>query len=47
MGTKKRKSWQEKLADSKDLPKVVEIKEKMRKRWGDRDMCYPGPDGGG
>ena len=31
---KKTKSWQEKLADSKDLPKVVKIKPKMAGRWG-------------
>ena len=31
---KTRKSWREKLADSKDLPKVVEINDKMSKRWG-------------
>jgi alkylated DNA nucleotide flippase Atl1 len=43
MGTKKRKSWQEKLADSKDLPKVVEIKEKMRKRWGTGTCVIPAP----
>jgi len=31
---KPRKTWQEKLADSKDLPKVAEITGKMSKRWG-------------
>ena len=30
-----RKSWQEKLADSKDLPKIVTITDKMSKRWGE------------
>ncbi len=30
----RKKSWGEKLADSKDLPKVAEITEKMNKRWG-------------
>ena len=30
----RKKSWREKLADSKDLPKVAEITEKMSKRWG-------------
>ena len=29
----KRKSWQEKLADDKGLPKVVKITGKMSKRW--------------
>ncbi|MEO0020284.1 MAG: hypothetical protein ABIK47_06590 [candidate division WOR-3 bacterium] len=28
------KSWQEKLRESKDLPKVVEITPKMAGRWG-------------
>jgi len=28
------KSWREKLEDSKDLPKVEIITEKMSKRWG-------------
>jgi alkylated DNA nucleotide flippase Atl1 len=31
---KKRKSWQEKLADSKGLPKVEQITPKMAGRWG-------------
>ena len=38
-----RKSWREKLADSKDLPKVVEIDEKMSKRWGTGTMVIPAP----
>lgn len=40
---KKRKSWQEKLADSKDLPKVVEIDGKMSKRWGEGTVVIPAP----
>lgn len=40
---KKRKSWQEKLADSKGLPKVVEINDKMSKRWGTGTVCIPAP----
>lgn len=31
---KKKKSWIEKLNESKDLPKVFEINEKMSRRWG-------------
>jgi alkylated DNA nucleotide flippase Atl1 len=31
---KKRKSWQEKLADNKGLPKVKKITPKMAGRWG-------------
>jgi len=40
---KKQKSWQGKLADSKDLPKVVEITDKMSKRWGTGTVCIPAP----
>ncbi|MFC1939485.1 hypothetical protein ACFLXO_02210 [Chloroflexota bacterium] len=40
---KAKKSWQEKLADSKDLPKVVEINESMSKRWGTGTVCIPAP----
>ena len=41
--SKARKSWQEKLADSKDLPKVVEITGKMSTRWGTGSVCIPAP----
>ena len=41
--TKTRKTWQEKLADSKGLPKVVEIDDKMSKRWGTGTVCIPAP----
>ena len=41
--TKTRKTWQEKLADSKGLPKVVEITDKMSKRWGTGTVCIPAP----
>jgi len=40
---KTRKSWQEKLADSKDLPRVVEITGKMSTRWGIGSVCIPAP----
>lgn len=40
---KSRKSWQEKLADSKDLPKVAEITDKMSKRWGTGTVVIPAP----
>ena len=40
---KMRKSWQEKLADSKDLPKVVEITGKMSTRWGTGTFVIPAP----
>ena len=38
-----RKTWREKLADSKDLPKVVEINDKMSKRWGTGTVVIPAP----
>ncbi len=41
--SKERKSWQEKLVDSKDLPKVVEITGKMSTRWGTGSVCIPAP----
>ena len=40
---KSRKSWREKLADDKDLPKVVEITDKMSKRWGTGTVVIPAP----
>jgi len=40
---KTRKTWREKLADSKDLPKVVEITDKMSKRWGTGTLVIPAP----
>ena len=40
---KTRKSWQEKLADSKDFPRVVEITDKMSKRWGTGTVVIPAP----
>jgi hypothetical protein len=40
---KAKKSWQEKLADSKGLPKVVPIAGKMSKRWGSGTVVVPAP----
>jgi len=40
---KTRKTWQEKLMDSKDLPRVVEINDKMSKRWGTGTVVIPAP----
>jgi len=40
---KGRKTWQEKLADDKDMPKVVEITDKMSKRWGTGTVVIPAP----
>jgi hypothetical protein len=40
---KLKKSWREKLEDSKDLPRVVEITDKMSQRWGTGTVCIPAP----
>lgn len=40
---KRKKSWQEKLFDSKNLPKVIEIDERMSKRWGRGTCIIPAP----
>jgi len=39
----KRKSWSEKLRDSKGLPKVERITGKMSKRWGTGTVAIPAP----
>lgn len=39
----KRKNWSEKLKDSKGLPQVEEITEKMSKRWGTGTVVIPSP----
>ena len=40
---KHRKSWHEKLADSKGLPKVEPIAESMSARWGTGTIVIPAP----
>ena len=40
---KTRKSWREKLADSKGLPKVGHITGRMTERWGTGTMVIPAP----
>ncbi|MCW4007456.1 MAG: MGMT family protein [Candidatus Bathyarchaeota archaeon] len=40
---KKKKTWVEKLNDSKGLPKVEKITEKMSKRWGTGTLVIPAP----
>ena len=40
---KLRKSWREKLADDKDLPRVVEITGKMSTKWGTGTCVIPAP----
>jgi hypothetical protein len=40
---KPRKSWREKLADDKGLPKVAKVTGRMTKRWGRGTMVIPAP----
>ena len=40
---KKKRSWQEKLLDSKDLPRVEKIEKKKSKRWGRGTFVIPAP----
>lgn len=39
----KKKTWKEKLADSKDLPKVEKIPLRMQKKFGKGTMVIPSP----
>jgi len=39
----KKKSWSEKLRDSRDLPRVEKISDKMSKRWGTGTVVIPAP----
>jgi len=38
-----KKSWRKKLADTKGLPRVEKITEKMSKRWGEGTVLIPSP----
>ncbi|PWU13258.1 MAG: hypothetical protein C5B50_19655 [Verrucomicrobia bacterium] len=40
---KTRKTWREKLADSKGLPKTGKVTGRMSKRWGQGTMVIPAP----
>lgn len=40
---KTRKSWKEKLEDSKDLPKLAVIPERMKSKWGSGTLVIPAP----
>ena len=40
---KPKKTWREKLADDKDLPKVGEVTGKLTKRWGEGRFVIPAP----
>ena len=41
--SKAKKSWREKLADSKELPKTGRVEGKMTTRWGTGTMVIPAP----
>jgi len=38
-----KRSWREKLADSKDFPKIADIDGNMSKRWGEGTFVIPAP----
>jgi len=38
-----KKTWREKLADDKDLPKICESAGKLSKRWGEGTFVIPAP----
>jgi len=40
---KLKKSWREKLQDSRDMPKVVEVTPEMSQRWGTGTVVIPAP----
>ena len=40
---RKRKSWEEKLNDAKDLPKVVQLKGKAKRRWNAETLAIASP----
>ncbi|MBN2571435.1 MAG: hypothetical protein JXA68_04850, partial [Ignavibacteriales bacterium] len=43
MNSKGKKTWKEKLLDNKGLPKIIEINEKLSKRWGEGTCVIPAP----
>jgi hypothetical protein len=43
MASRVKKSWREKLADSKGLPKVVTLAGKARAKWGSGTLVVPAP----
>ncbi len=46
MKTKKftgKKTWKEKLNDSKDLPRIIKLNAEAQKRWGGKTMVIPAP----
>ncbi|MBI3877491.1 MAG: MGMT family protein [Verrucomicrobia bacterium] len=43
LAVKSKKSWREKLADSKGLPKVTQVCGPLTKRWGEGTFVIPAP----
>jgi len=43
MPTRPRKTWREKLADDKNLPRVFTIEPRHEQRWGTGTMVIPAP----
>ena len=43
MAARKKKTWQEKLAHEKDLPKVIQLTDKEAQRWGGKTLVVPRP----
>jgi hypothetical protein len=43
MASKAKKTWREKLADHKNLPKVCKVTGKLSKRWGEGRFVIPAP----
>jgi hypothetical protein len=41
--SKAKRSWNEKLADSKDFPKVAKIEGQLSRRWGSGTFVIPAP----
>jgi hypothetical protein len=38
-----KKTWREKLADDKDLPKIIHVKGEAARRWGGETLVIPAP----
>jgi len=43
MATKSKKTWREKLADDKDLPKVIRVDAQAAARWGGTSVAIAAP----
>jgi len=40
---KPRKTWKQKLADNKDLPKILDIPDRLQKNWGSGNFVIAAP----